>query len=151
MGKLTVFFAVCFVFLFSQGCHKKDQTQMNQALSKVQAGAQEGMAAVKGEVADTQADYQKSIQAQIDRISVSIEGLKKKAEGADGQAQAGLRRQVKDLETQRDALQTKLNGLKSSTTGAWRDMTAGINRSLRDLQLASDKAVSQFTNPRRQK
>ncbi|MGH7739776.1 MAG: hypothetical protein ACREL1_06480 [bacterium] len=151
MGKSTVLFTVCFAFLFTVGCHKKDQAQMNRALSKVQAGAQQGMAAMKGEVTDTQVDYRKSVQAKIDQISVSIASLKKKAEGADGQAQTGLRRQVKGLETRRDDLQKKLDGLKNSTTGAWRDMVTGINRSLRDLQLASDKAVSQFTKPRSKK
>jgi arginyl-tRNA synthetase len=148
MGKQARFFTGCMaVLLVSAGCHKKDENQLNKALSTVQLGAEQGVNAVKDMVADTKADYQKSTQDKLDQISASIDDLKKKAETADGQARAGLRQSVADLQKQRDDLQVKLDSLKNSTTDAWKDMTGGIDQSLRDLQKASDKAVSQFKAP----
>jgi hypothetical protein len=145
MGKPAgVFMGLMAALFILAGCHKKDEAQLNKALNTVQAGAVQGVDAMKNMVTDTKDDYQKSAQAKLDQISASIDDLGKKAETADGQAQAGLRQAVADLQKQRDALQSQLNGFKNSTTDAWKDMTGGINQSLGDLQKASDKAVDQF-------
>jgi hypothetical protein len=131
------------------GCHKKDESQLNKALSTVQLGAEQGVNAVKNMVTDTKDDYEKSTQKKLDQVSASIDDLKEKAEAADGQAQAGLHQAVEDLQKQRDDLQTKLDALKNSTTDAWKDMTVGIDKSLGDLQKASDKAVAQFSGEKK--
>ena len=107
------------------------------------------MDAVKGVVSDAQKDYQKSAQAKIDQLSASIEDLKKKADQADRQAQAGLKQTVRDLEAQRDSLQARLDKMKNSTADAWKDMTSGIDQSLSDLQKASDKAAAQFKDSKK--
>ncbi len=142
MGVLIGFMAV---LLVSAGCHKKDENQLDKALSTVQLGAQQGVNALQNMVADTKVDYQKSTQQKLDQVSASIDDLKKKAETADGQAQAGLRQSVTDLQKQRDDLQAKLDSLKNSTADAWKDMTSGIDQSLGDLQKASDRAAAQFS------
>src|ERR1700722_226660 len=145
MGKSAgVFMGFMVVLLVLAGCHKKDESQLNKALSTVQLGAEQGVNAVKNMVTDTKEDYQKSSQDKLDQISATIDDLKKKAETADAQAQAGLHQSVADLQKQRDDLQAKLGSLKNSTADAWKDMVGGINDSLGDLQKASDKAVSQF-------
>ncbi len=148
MAKRSGVFMACAVALWVlAGCHKKEQNQLDKALSTVQLGAQQGVSALQDAVADTKADYQKTTQRKLDQISASIDDLKKKAETADSQAQAGLHQSVADLQKQRDDLQAKLDLLKNSTTDAWKDMTGGIDQSLGDLKRASDKAVSQFKAP----
>jgi hypothetical protein len=143
--KLTGFFVgLSAIFVVLVGCNKKDEAQLNKAISTVQVGAEQGADAVKNMVTDSKDHYQESAQAKLDQISASIDDLKKKAETADTQAQGGLHQAVRDLQKQRDDLQAKLDALKNSTAGAWKDMTGGINRSLGDLQQSCDKAASQF-------
>jgi len=125
-------------------CKKKDQTQLNNALSTIQQGAQQGVSAVQDAVTQTKEDYQRSIQKQIDQISGSINQLNKKAETVDDEAKADIQRTVNGLQIKRDALQEKLDRLKNSTADAWKDMVAGINDSLSDLQKAADQALSQY-------
>jgi hypothetical protein len=143
-GLLTGLMAL---FVVLVGCDKKDQAQLNKALSTVQVGAEQGADAVKNMVTDSKDDYQKSAQTKLDQLSASIDDLKQKAETADAQAQGGLHQAVRDLQKQRDDLQAKLDALKNSTTDAWKDMTGGINQSLGDLQKACDRAASQFKAP----
>ena len=145
MKKATGFFVgLTAMFVVLAGCDKKDQAQLNKAISTVQVGAEQGADAVKNMVTDSKDDYQKSAQAKLDQLSASIDDLKIKAETADAQAQGGLHQAVRGLQKQRDDLQAKLDALKSSTADAWKDMTGGINQSLGDLQKACDRAAAQL-------
>lgn len=133
-----------FWILALPACQKKDQTQLNNALSTIQQGARQGVDAVKDTISQTQADYLKSAQNQIDQVSASIDDLKKKSKTADIQVKSDLDRTVAGLQARRDALQQKLNDVKSSTTDAWKDMAAGINDSLDDLRKAAQAAQDRF-------
>ena len=102
------------------------------------------MEAAKSYSYEKKDEYQKKLQASLDRIDRQIEVWKEKADEAKGKSKKEYKQKVADLKRLRARAQTQLKRVKKATPGAWEDVKSGVSSAMSNLRQAFEKAASHF-------
>jgi seryl-tRNA synthetase len=88
--------------------------------------------------------YEKKLQAQLDKWDAEINKLKAKADGAKADGQLEYYKEIEELRTMQKNATDKLTELKNSSDDAWEDLKSGIDSAIGSLDNAFRAAVSRY-------
>ena len=89
-------------------------------------------------------DFQKKIQAELDRMQQQIDHLRTKADHAKTEAQVDLNKTIAELQRRKDAAGKELQELESASEKAWGNLKSGLNTAMEDLEKSYKRALSHF-------
>jgi chromosome segregation ATPase len=91
-------------------------------------------------------DYQRKVEAQLEKLNAQINEYKAKADQAQADAKVRYYDQLEELQTKRDAAQAKLSELQQASESAWDEIRRGFENAWTELTTSFDLAVRQFEN-----
>lgn len=89
-------------------------------------------------------EYQRKMEAQIEKIQSQIDELKVKASLAKADAKDAYQEQIDTLNSKYSIATSKLEQLKDSSGNAWEEMKTGLERAWGELQDSFNKASTHF-------
>ena len=110
----------------------------------VKKETREALEATKEFTLQQKEDFQKKIQAELDRMQKQIDRLRAKADDAKTEAQADLNKAIAELQKRKDAAGKKLQELESASEHAWGNLKSGLNTAMEDLEKSYKRALSHF-------
>jgi predicted nucleic acid-binding Zn-ribbon protein len=110
----------------------------------VKKETKEALEATKEFTLQQKEDFQKKIQAELDRMQQQIDHLRAKADHAKTEAQADLNIAIAELQRRKDAAGKKLQELESASEKAWGNIKSGLNTAMKDLEKSYKRALSHF-------
>ena len=93
-------------------------------------------------LAEKQAEFKKSSEAQLAVLETKIDELKAKASQASADAKPELERIARELEEQRARAATKLGEWKATSADTWQGFTLQVEETLHDLDQKVDQALA---------
>lgn len=88
--------------------------------------------------------YEKKMEAQLEKWSAEIDGLKAKAKMADADARIAINEEIDSAASKKKAAKEKLDELKDAGDDAWEDLKHGIEGAWTSLDAAVRSASSRF-------
>jgi chromosome segregation ATPase len=140
---ITLFAISFFMIGFFAGCGGQEEQQAVTG-EDVKKEAKE---AVETTLAYTEAkkeEYQKKLNAQLDRYEQRLDALQARAEAMTGEAKDALDDRLEMLRQEKEALQQKADELETQSGRAWDDLKAGLDEAVENLDAAFEQAVSRF-------
>jgi len=110
----------------------------------VKKETKEALEATKEFTLQQKEDFQKKIQAELDRMQQQIDHLRAKAAQAKTEAQAELNKAIAEPQKRKDAAGKKLQELESASEKAWGNLKSGLNSAMEDLEKSYKRALSHF-------
>jgi uncharacterized coiled-coil DUF342 family protein len=89
-------------------------------------------------------DYEKNVQAQLNKLNAQIDELKAKADQAKADAQLQYQDTLSDLHSKRDAAAQKLAEIQKASESAWQDLQNGFESAWNELEQAVHQASEKF-------
>ena len=143
---LTTLFAILFLMtgVFA-GCGGQEDQQAVTG-EDVKKEAKEAMETTMAYTAAKKEEYQKKLDAQLNKYQQKLDALQVQAETMTQEAKTEYEEKLETLRQKKEALQQKAGELKSKSGKAWEDMKAGIDNAMKDLDAAFDQAASRFSS-----
>jgi uncharacterized protein HemX len=98
----------------------------------------------RGAKTESKEEYEKKIQAKLDKLDRQIEALKAKAAAEGAQAQRQLKTQLKELDRQHQAAARQLDEVRAEGEETWQKMKPKVDAALDELEKAYQKVASYF-------
>jgi uncharacterized coiled-coil DUF342 family protein len=114
--------------------------------SQARAKASEAVSASEEYARESKDEIVNKMEVSMATVQKTIDDLKKRADGATGEAQARLRARVAQLEGKRDELNNRLSEFQKSSGNAWKRMRAGLDSAWQETSKAFREARTEFAS-----
>lgn len=121
--------SVCMALVEQRGAA---EAKTGTSAQDVKKETREALEATKEFTLQQKEDFQKKIQAELDRMQKQIDHLRAKADHAKTEAQADLDKAIAELQKRKDAAGKKLQELESASEKAWGNLKSGLNTAMED-------------------
>jgi chromosome segregation ATPase len=125
MTKFTTLGAAA-VFIFLGACTERQQEAARQDASEASREVKEERAELSAEARAARQEYEKKMEARLEKMDRDFDELQRRASNATGEAKAKWQREMAELEDERREARMKYNELKTATGAGWERFKDGV-------------------------
>lgn len=149
MFRILMITFACGLFLFLSACGNQESpttAQKGTSANEVKKEVREATDAVGDYTKEKMAEYQHSLEAQLQALDRKQEELEEKARQAGKETQAEMQEVIEKLKTQKEEVDIQLQKLSLATGEAWKEMKSATDKALENLKAGYNRALEKFSS-----